>query len=766
MAGMEKCETHTDVTAMEKTVARGIFTSIIILSHNTLRWTRACIESIRQHTAAGTYEIIVVENASVDGSAKWLKSQQDIVCIFNEENVGFPAGCNQGMKIAKGDALLLLNSDTVVTPRWLDNMLLALYSAEDIGAVSCLTNRCSNFQQIDVPYCDWEEMLEFAESFNHSDPQKWRPWFWLVGFCFLLRREVYEAVGGMDEIFSPGNYEDVDYSLRIRKAGYNLLLCKDTFIHHYGSVSFYGATTPEVRENKRKAYQAIIARNRERFCRKWGVDENYDKVRTPLFKRFLEGKFPPHTKILVPGCEPIFDLFVLQDLFPQSEFVGVSSSELDVALARPSFSMSYCKDYANITEEITGRYDFILWLAPIEDKIDTPSLLRRIADCFLAPEGKLYFFDGAQLCYLEPTAALQAGKSATDSEEKGEKGAMLVPIQFTDFEPSVRKVTFDVGTNRIEAATFGPGSYLVDGSLEYGSLDCHILIGRYSSLAHRLKFIIGLNHDGREVSTYPFRNLLHPLEAGVNQYFAANHYQIIIGNDVWIGSDVTILGGVRIGNGAIVGAGAVVTKDVPPYAVVAGNPARIVKFRFSQEIIDKLQKIKWWNWPREKIMENLSLMETPETFVRLFKPAPPAKSGADIAGELKRLKENGNTIFVFVADFAAVRPVWEKVLRQYLRRFAENDKTVLLFAAATDEEYRAYIQKAERLLDEAPDKRSSVALLGGALSILPEVASAADYFITTREDSSSQGVDFIDGRETVVLSGLDFDIFASVVLPR
>ena len=758
MAGIETQEGRAEVPAKETSAARGIFTSIIILSHNTLYWTRTCIESIRRHTEAGTYEIIVVENASMDGSAAWLKTQEDLVCIFNRENVGFPAGCNQGMKIAKGDALLLLNSDTVVTPRWLDNMLTALYSADHIGAVSCLTNRCSNFQQIDVTYDDWAGMLAFAEAFNHSDPGKWRPWFWLVGFCFLLRREIYEHIGGMDEIFSPGNYEDVDYSLRIRKAGYNLLLCKDTFIHHYGSASFYGAQTPEARERQREAYQTLIARNRALFCRKWGMEEDYDKASMPLFERFLRGKFPPGTKILVVGCKPMLDLFVLQDLFPQSEFVAVSFSERDAALASPSFAVSYCPDGADIGETVTGRFDFVLWLAPIGDHDETPERIRRIADRFLVPEGKLYFFCGARLAHLTPAAALQAGERAIDSRGGC---AMLIPVQFADFAPSVRKLTVGEGANKTEAATFGPGSYLVDGSLEYGSPDCHILVGRYSSLTHRLKFIVGLNHDGSAVTTYPFRNLLHPTSDGANQYIAANRYQIIIGNDVWIGSDVTILGGVRIGNGAVVGAGAVVTKDVPPYAVVAGNPARIVKFRFPQEIIDKLQEIKWWNWPREKILENVSLMETPEIFLRFCTPAPSAASGSDIADTLNRLKENGHTVFVFVADFAAIRPVWENVLRQYLGRFTEADQTVLLFAAATDEEYRAHMQEAERILDEAPKNHPSVAILGGALSVLPDLVRAADYFITTREDSASQGVDFADGLGIGVLSGLDSDVFAA-----
>ena len=86
--------------------------------------------------------------------------------------------------------------------------------------------------------------------------------------------------------------------------------------------------------------------------------------------------------------------------------------------------------------------------------------------------------------------------------------------------------------------------------------------------------------------------------------------KVIIGNDVWIGSHALILGGVKIGDGAVIGAGAVVTKDVPPYAVVGGVPARIIKYRFSQEIIDKLLEIKWWNLPENILKENIKLFQT------------------------------------------------------------------------------------------------------------------------------------------------------------
>ena len=139
-------------------------TSIIRLSYNTEDYTRLCIESIRNFTPRGSYELIVIDNASRDGSLAYLRAQKDLRLVENAENRGFPAACNQGMALAMPrNDLLLLNSDTIVTPHWLENLQAALHSAENIGAAGCVTNSCSHFQQIPVSYADLDEMLAFAE---------------------------------------------------------------------------------------------------------------------------------------------------------------------------------------------------------------------------------------------------------------------------------------------------------------------------------------------------------------------------------------------------------------------------------------------------------------------------------------------------------------------------------------------------------------------------------------------------------------------------
>lgn len=137
-----------------------------------------------------------------------------------------------------------------------------------------------------------------------------------------------------------------------------------------------------------------------------------------------------------------------------------------------------------------------------------------------------------------------------------------------------------------------------------------IKTGKFCSLANNIKFIIDGNHDYTKFSTFPFREVFKWVEVSPGNYGKENP---TIGNDVWIGNDVTIYSGVHIGDGAVIAGQSVVTKSVPPYAIVGGNPAKFIKFRFSEDIIAKLLKYKWWDLPlniiREKLIHHISNIE-------------------------------------------------------------------------------------------------------------------------------------------------------------
>lgn len=135
-----------------------------------------------------------------------------------------------------------------------------------------------------------------------------------------------------------------------------------------------------------------------------------------------------------------------------------------------------------------------------------------------------------------------------------------------------------------------------------------LVIGKFCALAAETRFIMTGDHKLDAISTYPFPIFGHGWEIAFNVHDLPVKGDIIVGNDVWFGYDALVMNGVTIGNGAIVAAGAVVVKDVPAYAIVAGNPAKVVKMRFDDKTIQRLEKIAWWDWNIEKINKHLKLI--------------------------------------------------------------------------------------------------------------------------------------------------------------
>lgn len=137
-----------------------------------------------------------------------------------------------------------------------------------------------------------------------------------------------------------------------------------------------------------------------------------------------------------------------------------------------------------------------------------------------------------------------------------------------------------------------------------------LIIGKFCAIAAGIEFIMnGANHRINSVTTYPFNIMGHGWECSTP---AMSDLPLkgdtVVGNDVWIGQNVTVLPGVHIGDGAIIGANSVVAKDIPAYHIAAGNPCKIIRKRFDDELIDYLLKLKWWDWSAEKIFRNLEAL--------------------------------------------------------------------------------------------------------------------------------------------------------------
>ena len=330
-------------------------TSIIILSYNNLNLTQNCIESIRKYTNKNNYELIVIDNNSDEETVEYLRNQDDLICIFNQENKGFAGGCNQGMKIASGDNVLLLNNDTIVTPNWLDNLLTALYSDDDIGAVGPITNYCSNYQQVSLPVNPQMDNDEFFKNFNKSDKNKWEERLRLIGFCLLIKKEVVQKIGYLDELFALGNYEDDDYCLRIRKIGYRLLLCKDTFIFHVGSASFS--------KLKLEKFNKILEENREKFINKWDIDPNQIMPIRIDFTNLVKEFKKDDLTLLYIGCSTCGTLLDIKNNLPNANLFGIEPNE-KLVVNTAHFANVKIGGIEKITEFDEDFFDYIIFDLP------------------------------------------------------------------------------------------------------------------------------------------------------------------------------------------------------------------------------------------------------------------------------------------------------------------------------------------------------------------------------------------------------------------
>ncbi|MFZ4847442.1 glycosyltransferase [Enterococcus casseliflavus] len=239
-------------------------TSIIVLTYNQLALTKQCLESIWKHTNNDCIEVIVIDNGSHDDTRDYLKQITSIKAIFNKTNEGFAKACNQGLEVASGDNILFLNNDTVVTNQWLEPMIKLLYQDDKIGMVGPVSNYVSGPQQVPVNYTNVEEIEDFSRLYCLQQRGRSKAVLRLVGFCLLVKKKVLDQVGGFDERFVGGSFEDDDLSLRVLQAGYQLKIALDSFVHHHGHATFTG--------NPDLSISQLYEENRQRFIDKWKVD--------------------------------------------------------------------------------------------------------------------------------------------------------------------------------------------------------------------------------------------------------------------------------------------------------------------------------------------------------------------------------------------------------------------------------------------------------------------------------------------------------------
>lgn len=246
--------------------SNSIKVSIIIVTYNNLELTKACFDSVDKYTRHNDYEVIIVDNASKDGSRDFIESyvstRDHWKCILNDENYGFATGNNIGIEESIGEVVILLNNDTYVTPGWLKRLTKALYEKQEIGLVGPVTNNIGNEAKIDISYTTMEEMLIKAEQYTRKKSRQRLEVDNVAFFCVAIKREVIEKIGLLDEQFGLGFFEDDDFCKRVLESQYKIAIIEDCFIHHHLSASFDKMGSDEK--------NALFQRNKVLFEKKWG----------------------------------------------------------------------------------------------------------------------------------------------------------------------------------------------------------------------------------------------------------------------------------------------------------------------------------------------------------------------------------------------------------------------------------------------------------------------------------------------------------------
>lgn len=276
-----------------------------------------------------------------------------------------------------------------------------------------------------------------------------------------------------------------------------------------------------------------------------------------------------------------------------------------------------------------------------------------------------------------------------------------------------------------------------------------LAIGKGCSLADGITFMIDLNHDYRAVAqgANAFLGGIVPVEK------TPRKGTIIIQNDVWVGHGATIMAGVILHNGCIVAAGAMVTKDVPPYAMVGGNPAKVLGYRFAPDTVTALQKIAWWDWP-EKMQwdrrEDFAL--SAEEFAKKYLPLTEDTGASPLPG-------NGPSTVYFPVDVGEPFPVYPKVLKEFFQKDRPNVELLIYIPAerSTEENIRAI----ERILEQHEACDSCVTLQTGVTLEECVLFQGADYYVATRAKETVYRTCLADRYGTKVLFGTDDGLFPS-----
>jgi len=318
--------------------------SIVIPVLNGVDYVKDCIESLYASQVRFTYEVIVVDQHSTDGILNILrnysKKHDNFLLIENKKNLGFAEGLNRGVSRAKGKFVVLANSDLVFTPGWLDPLVDLAMSDAQVAVISPMTNYVGEGPQVDCEAINLmpKEAAKYAQKISNRKGEI-QVVDRLVFFCVLIKKNIYDLLGGLSGIYSIGNYEDDDFCLRARLIGFTLKIVKSSFVFHLGSKTF---------KRQKIDYVNIMTRNEKIFFQRT-VDFSLSSRLLPVFR----GSTKDVTVILRTKNRPYFLSQSLNSLavqtFKNFDVVIIDQGDVDI---RPiigermkDLQINYINDY-------------------------------------------------------------------------------------------------------------------------------------------------------------------------------------------------------------------------------------------------------------------------------------------------------------------------------------------------------------------------------------------------------------------------------------